>query len=71
MWHPTTEAEACSDLAAMLEWLRAARGMHALTPETILTWHATDPAGLDHALAAFWLTAPRTAEAIAAWNASR
>jgi hypothetical protein len=71
MWHPRTEAEACSELAAMLEWLRATKGMDDLTPDAIIGWHATDPDSLERELAAFWQLAPRTYQAIAAWVASQ
>jgi hypothetical protein len=53
MWHPETEAEACCELTAMLEWLRATRGPADLSPEALFHWHDSDPAGFAEAFALY------------------
>jgi hypothetical protein len=53
MWHPKDEAEACSDLAAFLEWMRATRLQHDLTPAALQAWYAANPAAFSAAFAAF------------------
>jgi hypothetical protein len=60
MWHPKNEAEACSALAALIEWLRASRNLHTLDPESLRAWHDADPDGFADAFQSF---APETATA--------
>jgi hypothetical protein len=45
MWHPKNEAEACSEQAALIEFLRATRGWDALDPAGLAAWKDQDPAG--------------------------
>jgi hypothetical protein len=49
MWHPNDEAEACSEQAAFIEFLRATRGWHALDPAGLEAWKHQDPAGYEEA----------------------
>lgn len=53
MWHPINEAEACSERAAFIEYLRATRGWNALDPTGLDAWKRQDPAGHDAAYQAF------------------
>ena len=43
MWHPENEAEACSGVAALIEWLRASRGLDTLDPLSLRAWHNEAP----------------------------
>ena len=61
MWHPENEAEACSTLAALVEWLRASRGLDALDPASLRAWHDADTADF---VAAFACFAPQTETAM-------
>jgi hypothetical protein len=54
MWHPDDEAEAASDLAAFIEYLRATRGNSELDPAELMRWAQTAPAEFDAALAEFY-----------------
>jgi hypothetical protein len=62
MWRPANEAEACSDLAAFLEWLRAMRGWDALDPAELRRWYETHPDEFGLALAEFSPGRPIPAE---------
>ena len=53
MWHPKDEAEATSELAALVEYLRATRLWPELDPTLLIQWAARDPAAFDAALAQF------------------
>ena len=53
MWHPENEAEACSALAALVEWLRASRGLETLDPAALRGWNDADPDGFARAFASF------------------
>jgi hypothetical protein len=53
MWHPVSEAEACSDMAAFIEWLRATRGMQTLDPAALHAWREAEPAQYTAAFAEF------------------
>jgi hypothetical protein len=53
MWHPSSEAEASCELAALLEFLRATRGLGELAPDGLWDWHLTDPAGFAEAFSAY------------------
>eukprot|EP01037_Dinobryon_pediforme_P012888 gene12888-12987_t len=60
MWHPKNEAEACSAVAALIEWLRASRGLHMLDPVSLRAWHEAEPESFAEAFQSF---APETATA--------
>jgi len=53
MWQPIDEAQATSELAAFVEFLRATRPWPELDPMLLQQWAARDPAAFDAALARF------------------
>jgi hypothetical protein len=76
-WHPIDEAEACSRLAALLEWLRATNARDDMSPATLRAWSVADPPAFANAVdAAFGPTDPamrarRIADLFDQWDAIR
>ena len=69
MWHPGSESEASCELTALLEFLRATKGLCDLTPQALWDWYLRDATGFAEAFAEYDPTA-NTAERISAVFAS-
>ncbi len=52
-WRPSSEAEATSNLAVFVEWLRATGRRPAANPTDLRCWWAAEPAALLRAVAVF------------------
>jgi hypothetical protein len=52
-WFPASEADATTNLAYLVEWLRATRGWENASPDLVRTWQQTDPSTFRAAVGAF------------------
>jgi hypothetical protein len=52
-WFPASEADATSNMACLVEWLRATRGWEGASPDLVRSWQQTDPNGFRAAVGAF------------------
>ncbi len=65
-WRPGSEAEAASNMAVFVEWLRATGRRPDATPDAVRAWWREAPEPFLASIAAFVPTAPHDPEVLAA-----